>query len=45
MIMIDLVTKAMEEDKKKNYKEALQLYETAVEYFLLNICEFFLQLL
>uniref|UniRef100_A0A2P2I0Y2 vesicle-fusing ATPase n=1 Tax=Hirondellea gigas TaxID=1518452 RepID=A0A2P2I0Y2_9CRUS len=31
---IDLVTKATEEDKKKNYKEALHLYETAVEYFL-----------
>ncbi|XP_018007604.1 vacuolar protein sorting-associated protein 4 [Hyalella azteca] len=31
---IDLVTKATEEDKSKNYKEALHLYETAVEYFL-----------
>ncbi|KAB7505162.1 Vacuolar protein sorting-associated protein 4A [Armadillidium nasatum] len=31
---IDLVTKATEEDKNKNYKEALHLYETAVEYFL-----------
>ncbi|KAF2359087.1 Vps4 oligomerization C-terminal [Trinorchestia longiramus] len=31
---IDLVTKATEEDKAKNYKEALHLYETAVEYFL-----------
>ncbi|MCL4129107.1 UNVERIFIED_CONTAM: hypothetical protein GTU68_013067 [Idotea baltica] len=31
---IDLVTKATEEDKNKNYKEALNLYETAVEYFL-----------
>lgn len=31
---IDLVTKATEEDKKKNYAEALRLYEHAVEYFL-----------
>lgn len=31
---IDLVTKATEEDQSKNYKEALRLYESAVEYFL-----------
>uniref|UniRef100_A0A5F9CP79 vesicle-fusing ATPase n=1 Tax=Oryctolagus cuniculus TaxID=9986 RepID=A0A5F9CP79_RABIT len=31
---IDLVTKATEEDKAKNYKEALRLYQHAVEYFL-----------
>jgi len=31
---IDLVTKATEEDKAKNYEEALRLYEHAVEYFL-----------
>lgn len=31
---IDLVVKATEEDKKKNYEEALQLYEHAVKYFL-----------
>ncbi|XP_023349228.1 vacuolar protein sorting-associated protein 4B [Eurytemora carolleeae] len=31
---IDLVTKATEEDKAKNYDEALRLYEHAVEYFL-----------
>jgi len=31
---IDLVTKATEEDKNKNYAEALRLYEHAVEYFL-----------
>ncbi|TRY73127.1 hypothetical protein TCAL_02527 [Tigriopus californicus] len=31
---IDLVTKATEEDKLKNYGEALKLYEHAVEYFL-----------
>ncbi|XP_045621554.1 vacuolar protein sorting-associated protein 4 [Procambarus clarkii] len=31
---IDLVTKATEEDKSKNYAEALRLYESAVEYFL-----------
>jgi len=29
-----LVTKATEEDKNKNYAEALRLYEHAVEYFL-----------
>jgi vacuolar protein-sorting-associated protein 4 len=33
---IDLVTKATEEDKNKNYAEALKLYEHAVEYFLVN---------
>lgn len=31
---IELVTKATEEDKNKNYAEALRLYEHAVEYFL-----------
>ncbi|XP_047098293.1 vacuolar protein sorting-associated protein 4 [Schistocerca piceifrons] len=31
---IDLVTKATEEDKNKNYEEALKLYEHGVEYFL-----------
>ncbi|RWS29952.1 vacuolar protein sorting-associated protein 4B-like protein [Leptotrombidium deliense] len=31
---IDLVTRATEEDKNKNYEEALRLYEHAVEYFL-----------
>uniref|UniRef100_A0A914V9H2 vesicle-fusing ATPase n=1 Tax=Plectus sambesii TaxID=2011161 RepID=A0A914V9H2_9BILA len=31
---IELVTKATEEDKKKNYETALRLYEHAVEYFL-----------
>lgn len=31
---IDLVTKATEEDTKKNYAEALRLYEHGVEYFL-----------
>lgn len=31
---IELVTKATEEDKNKNYDEALRLYEHSVEYFL-----------
>lgn len=31
---IELVTKATEEDKNKNYAEALRLYEHGVEYFL-----------
>lgn len=31
---IDLVTKATEEDRAKNYAEALRLYEHGVEYFL-----------
>eukprot|EP00058_Branchiostoma_floridae_P000947 XP_002586435.1 hypothetical protein BRAFLDRAFT_107746 [Branchiostoma floridae] len=31
---IDLVSKATEEDKAKNYEEALRLYEHGVEYFL-----------
>ncbi|XP_065213744.1 vacuolar protein sorting-associated protein 4 [Planococcus citri] len=31
---IDLVTKATEQDREKNYEEALRLYEHAVEYFL-----------
>ncbi|CAL4112106.1 unnamed protein product [Meganyctiphanes norvegica] len=30
---IDLVIKATEEDKNKNYAEALGLYESAIEYF------------
>lgn len=38
---IDLVTKATEEDKAKNYEEALRLYQHAVEYFLHAIkCEY-----
>ncbi|GFS23494.1 vacuolar protein sorting-associated protein 4A [Elysia marginata] len=31
---IDLVTKATEEDKNKNYEEALRCYEHGVQYFL-----------
>ncbi|KAI5101085.1 vacuolar protein sorting-associated protein 4B, partial [Silurus meridionalis] len=31
---IDLATKASEEDKAKNYKEALRLYEQSIQYFL-----------
>ncbi|XP_039286829.1 vacuolar protein sorting-associated protein 4 [Nilaparvata lugens] len=31
---IDIITKATEEDKKKNYEEALRLYKYGVEYFL-----------
>lgn len=31
---IDLVTKATEEDKKKNYADAFRLYQHGVEYFL-----------
>ena len=31
---IDLVTRATEEDKNKNYDEALRLYQHGVEYFL-----------
>nr|CAI5862954.1 unnamed protein product [Callosobruchus analis] len=31
---IELVTKATEEDRNKNYEEALRLYEHGVEYFL-----------
>ena len=30
---IDIVTKATEEDKNKNYDEALKLYDKSVEYF------------
>ena len=30
---IDIVIKATEEDKKKNYEEALRLYEKSLEYF------------
>lgn len=37
---IDIVTKATEEDRNKNYEEALRLYEHGVEYFLHAIkCE------
>ena len=40
---IDLVTQATEKDKKKEYEEALKLYQHAVEYFLHAIkCKFFL---
>ena len=39
---IELVMKATDEDRKKNYDEALRLYQHAVEYFLHAIkCEFF----
>ena len=31
---IDLASKAAEEDKAKNYEEALRLYQSAVQYFL-----------
>lgn len=31
---IELVTKATEEDRNKNYEEAFRLYEHGVEYFL-----------
>lgn len=31
---IDLVTKATDEDRNKNYAEALRLYEHGVEHFL-----------
>lgn len=34
---IDIVTRATEEDGKKNYGEALRLYEHGVEYFLHSI--------
>lgn len=38
---IDLVTKATEEDKAKNYEEAFRLYQHGVEYFLHAIkCEY-----
>lgn len=40
---IELVTKATEEDKKKNYQEALRLYEHGIDYFLHAIkCNIFL---
>jgi len=40
---IDLVTKATEEDRNKNYEEALKLYEGGIEYFLHALkCEFYL---
>lgn len=36
-----MVTKATEEDRNKNYEEALRLYEHGVEYFLHAIkCKF-----
>ena len=39
---IDLVTKATEEDKNKNYSQALHYYEHGVEYFLHAMkCELF----
>lgn len=39
---IDLVTRATEEDRNKNYAEALRLYEHGVEYFLHAIkCKWF----
>lgn len=39
---IDIVTKATEEDRNKNYEEALRLYEHGVEYFLHAIkCGYF----
>lgn len=42
---IDIVTKATEEDRNKNYEEALRLYEHGVEYFLHAIkCENFAQI-
>jgi vacuolar protein-sorting-associated protein 4 len=31
---IELVTRATEEDKKKNYEEALRLYASSCEYFM-----------
>ena len=34
---IDLVRKATEEDEKKNYAEALKLYEHGIDYFLHSI--------
>ena len=37
---IDLVTKATEQDKQKNYEEAQRLYEHGVQYFLHSLkCE------
>ena len=37
---IDLVKKATEEDEKKNYNEALKLYEYSIDYFIHSIkCE------
>lgn len=40
---IDLVTKATEEDRNKNYEEALKLYESGIEYFLHALkCKFLL---
>lgn len=38
---IDLVTRATNEDARKNYAEALPLYMNAVEYFLSAVkCKF-----
>ena len=38
---IEIVTKATEEDKKRNYPQSLRLYEEAVQYFLHALkCEF-----
>lgn len=42
---IDLVTKATEEDRNKNYEEALKLYESGIEYFLHALkCKFFIHI-
>lgn len=42
---IDLVTKATEEDRNKNYEEALKLYESGIEYFLHALkCKIFLHI-
>ena len=39
---IELVTKATEEDKQKNYDEALRLYTNSYEYFMHALkCEVF----
>ena len=39
---IELVTKATEEDKQKNYDEALRLYTNSCEYFMHALkCEVF----
>lgn len=41
---IELVTKATEEDTKKNYNDALRLYTNACDYFMHAMkCMFFLQ--
>lgn len=42
---IDLVTKATEEDRNKNYEEALKLYESGIEYFLHALkCKIFIHI-